>query len=126
MQNGEQLIYLLKRGAVGVEEKKELLPASLNYAVPINHDTNSQRLQCSGRVVKRIEIIFPIRINRPVPSAEVHGVDGNSYYQQVDFEGQFTNPSRGIFFADVDILLNKVEMTFLITRDCNIVLHMGD
>lgn len=102
----EVLYFLMKRGA----------PASLDYAVPINTTMTAQRFLCSRSKVKRIEILFPIRITNPAPSATLE-CEGK-VERRIEFSGSFTNPSKAIFYADVDLTLDNKVLNFQITRDC--------
>ena len=115
MQEEKVLYYLLKRGD----------PSSLDYAVPINTQITAQRLQCSGKTIKRIEIIFPIRISNPAPFATITSEEGVKE-RDIEFVEQSANPSKKYFFADVDLLLDGRTMHFMITRDCNIAFYLKD
>jgi hypothetical protein len=107
------MLYILKRDEV----------ASFDKAVPLlSHWSSPQRLLCSGRIIKRIEIIFPIRLAEPVPFLRVYNSD-RSKEEIIDFVAESTPPSRSIFSANVSIVLDNKFLEFSMTRDCCVALY---
>ncbi len=119
MQNENVLIYIIKRGMPPYV-------ASFDYAVPVNTDIQSQRLQCSGRTVSKFEVVFPIRVKEDErPTATLRDSSGK-VLQELEFELIRTNPSRAIFVSEVSIKMDGIKLDFNLTRDCNVILHMKD
>ncbi len=114
--NDNLIFYILKRGE----------PSSFDHAVPLNPIALSpQRLLCSGKTIKRIEVVFPIRLSAPIPTANVLN-ENRMPVAPIVFTAEFTNPSRAIFVADTDIKLDGKYLEFKISRDCAIAFHMED
>lgn len=107
------IYYTLKRGE----------PSNFDYAIRVNPlDPPAQRLLCSGRLVTRVELVFPIK-NNSVPSAIVMDAQ-RSKSESLEFDVDTSDPSRTFFYCDAPILLNGKFMEFNISRDCIIIFHI--
>jgi len=114
--NDNIMYYVLKRGD----------PSSFDHAVPLNKIASApQRLLCSGKTIKRIEIIFPIRLTTPVPTANVLN-EHKRPETPIVFTSDQTNPSRTIFFSETNIRLDGKYLEFMVSRDCAISFEMED
>ena len=102
MQDDNVLIYIIKRCMPPQH------PSSFDYAAPVNSNIKAQRLQCSGRTVKRMEIVFPIRVDLP-PTGTVFDERGN-VVQDLIFDLSVISPSKAIFFTDCDIKFDSKTM----------------
>jgi hypothetical protein len=105
--------YQLKRGE----------PSSFDHAVPtFTSFPTGQRLLCSGKEIKKIEIIFPIRLTSPTPKLTILS-ESRRIEREIDFTSEFSNPSRAVWIIDEPIKLDNKYLEFNISRDCGLNLY---